>query len=84
MKPHLDSLDQRPPATAPQILEDATNRIDLIRGDLNALIRKLPNDDTPMFTIVDIVNALWNLRNASVLLDKAADALEADAQAVKR
>lgn len=82
MKPHT-SLDRPAPAAAPQILEDATNRIDLIRGDVNAVIRDLP-DDTPMFAIVDIVNALWNLRNASVLLDKAADTLEADAVVIKR
>ncbi len=63
--------------TAPQQVDDAVNRIDLIRADVNALIRELP-DTVPMFALVDIVNALWNLRNASVLLDKAADALEAD------
>ncbi|WP_260760095.1 hypothetical protein [Mycobacterium sp. SMC-4] len=51
-------------------------RIDSIRADINAVIRDLP-DDVPMFALVDIVNALWNLRNASVLLDKANDTLEA-------
>lgn len=80
MKPQHDQLAA---TYAPLILEDATNRIDLIRADVNAVIRDLP-DDTPMFAIVDIVNALWNLRNASVLLDKAADALEADAGVVQR
>lgn len=80
MKPHPDQLV---PSYPPMTLEDATNRIDLIRADVNAVIRDLP-DDTPMFTLVDVVNALWNLRNASVLLDKAADALEADAAEVRR
>ncbi len=64
-------------------LSDAVTRIDLTRAHINAVIRDLP-DDSPMFVIVDIVNALWNLRNAAVLLDKATDALEADAQAVQR
>lgn len=68
--------------SAPQILDDATNRIDLIRADINAVIRDLP-DDVPMFALVDIVNALWNLRNASVLLDKASDTLESDTKAVR-
>lgn len=71
------------PPTTGQRLDDAVNRIDLVRTDINAVIRDLP-DDSPMFAIVDIVNALWNLRNASVLLDKATDALEADAAAVSR
>lgn len=63
--------------TTPQRLDDAVSRIDLIRNEINKMIRELP-DSTPMFAIVDIVNALWNLRNASVLLDKATDTLEAD------
>ncbi|QFS93784.1 hypothetical protein FIV07_23760 [Mycobacterium sp. THAF192] len=69
----------------PQIqrLDDAVNRIDLIRADINAVIRAMP-EDVPMFALVDIVNALWNLRNASVLIDKATDALEADTEAVTR
>lgn len=61
---------------APQALDDAVNRIDLIRADINTVIRDLA-EDTPMFAIVDVVNALWNLRNASVLIDKANDTLEA-------
>ena len=69
----------------PQIqrLDDAVNRIDLIRADLNAVVRDMP-EDVPIFALVDIVNALWNLRNASVLIDKATDALEADSEAVTR
>lgn len=68
---------------APKVLDDVTNRIDLLRADVNAVIRDLP-DDTPMFAIVDIVNALWNLRNASVLIDKATDTLEASARSEAR
>ncbi len=70
-----------PEPTAPQRIDDYVNKIDMLRADINAVIRTLP-DDTPMFVIVDITNALWNLRNASVLLDKASDTLEADAEAV--
>ncbi|MGP4058881.1 hypothetical protein ACTWP6_29390 [Mycobacterium sp. 4D054] len=75
-----------PPTRRPEVtdhLDAAVARIDSIRADINAVIRELP-EDVPMFALVDIVNALWNLRNASVLLDKANDALEADAQVVQR
>lgn len=75
MKPQIGSAAQR--------LDAAVNRIDLARADINAVIRDLP-DDTPMFAIVDVVNALWNLRNASCLIDKATDVLESDAKAVQR
>ncbi|GAA1681612.1 hypothetical protein MMUR_05570 [Mycolicibacterium murale] len=74
------------PTHAPTLtdrLDAAVTGIDSIRTDLNAVIREL-SDDTPMFVIVDIVNALYNLRNASVVLDKATDALEVDAEAVLR
>lgn len=74
-----------PPVQAPVTvdhLDAAVQRIDSLRADLNKVIRDLP-DETPMFAIVDIVNALWNLRNAGVVLDKAIDALE-DTQAVAR
>lgn len=67
-----------PPVRAPKPtdhLDAAVQRIDSIRADLNDVIRGLP-EDVPMFALVDIVNALWNLRNATVLLDKATDALE--------
>ncbi|MDH6245736.1 hypothetical protein [Mycobacterium sp. OTB74] len=70
------------PPTAAQVLDDAVNRVDLIRSDINAVIRDLP-DTAPMFAIVDIVAALSNLRNAAVLLDKATDRLEADAEVTR-
>ncbi|MBN7452614.1 hypothetical protein I3U53_21450 [Mycobacteroides abscessus subsp. abscessus] len=69
-----------PPTRQPEPadhLDAAVQRINAVRADLNAVIRSLP-DDTGMFVIVDVVNALWNLRNAAVLLDKAGDALEAE------
>ncbi|MFA7509460.1 MAG: hypothetical protein WCZ29_03150 [Mycolicibacterium vanbaalenii] len=75
-----------PPTRSPEPvdhLDAAVARIDSIRADINAVIRALP-DDVPMFALVDIVNALWNLRNASVLLDKANAALEVDAQVMQR
>ncbi|WP_199254457.1 hypothetical protein [Mycolicibacterium mengxianglii] len=75
-----------PPVRTPETddyLQAAVVKIDSIRTDVNTVIRELP-DDTPMFAIVDIVNALWNLRNAAVCLDKATDALVADAVAVGR
>lgn len=59
-------------------LDDAVFRIDSIRQTINAEIRDLP-EDVPMFALVDIVNALWHLRHASVLIDKATDTLDADA-----
>lgn len=74
-----------PPARTPEPddhLHAATVAIDGIRHNLNDVIRGLP-EDVPMFALVDIVNALWNLRNAAVLLDKATDALEADTKAVQ-
>lgn len=71
------------PPTIPQRLSQSTECIDTVRRFVNEIVRDLP-DDAPMFPIVDIVNALWNLRNASVLLDKAADTLEADTPAVTR
>lgn len=75
--------DYSPPPPEPTItqrLDASVNMIDLARGDINAVMRDLP-EDTSMWVIVDITNALGNLRNASVLLDKATDALEADAAA---
>jgi hypothetical protein len=75
-----------PPTRTPETvdhLDAVVTKIDSLRTDINAVIRDLP-DDTPMFAIVDIVNALWNLRNAAVCLDKATDALEADAVAALR
>lgn len=65
-----------PPATTAQRLDVAVNRIDLIRVDINTLLRELPTN-APLFGVVDIVAALGHLRQAAVLVDKAADQLEA-------
>lgn len=67
-----------PEPTITQRLDASVNMIDLARGDINAVIRDLP-EDTSMWVIVDITNALGSLRNAAVMLDKANDAIEADA-----
>jgi DNA replication initiation complex subunit (GINS family) len=72
-----------PPETPAQRLDVAVNRVDLVRHDVNVVLQVLPTD-APLFAVADIVAALGHLRNASVLLDKAADALEADAEAVIR
>ena len=72
-----------PPATAGQRLDIAVNRVDLIRADLNNELRQLPAD-APLFAVTDVVIALGHLRQAAVALDKASDALEADAAAVRR
>ncbi|BBX00470.1 hypothetical protein [Mycolicibacterium moriokaense] len=69
--------------THTQRLDDAVNRIDLIRADINAVIRDLP-ENVPMLALVDVVNSLWNLRNASVLLNKATETLEAAAEEVQQ
>lgn len=72
-----------PPETAAQRLDVATNRIDLLRHDLNEELQGLPTG-VPLFAVVDIVAALGHLRQAAVLLDQANDALEADAAEVRR
>lgn len=65
-----------PPTTASQRLDISVNRVDLLRHDLNELLRELPAD-APLMAIVDLVTALGHLRQAAVALDRAADQLEA-------
>lgn len=72
-----------PPETPAQRLDVAVNRVDLLRADINAVLRELP-PVAPLMTVVDIVSALGHLRQAAVLIDKATDALEADAAVVTR
>ena len=72
-----------PPESLAQRLDVAVNRVDLLRHDINGVVQQLPTD-APLLTVADVVTALGHLRQASALLDKAADALEIDAQAVKR
>lgn len=72
-----------PPESLAQRLDVAVNRVDLLRHDINGVVQQLPTD-APLLTVADVVTALGHLRQASALLDKASDELEADAQAVKR
>ena len=72
-----------PPETVAQRIDVAVNKVDLLRHDLNEILRELP-ESAPLFAVADIVVALGHLRRAAVALDKATDALEADAKAVTR
>lgn len=63
--------------TTPRRLDDSVNRVDVIRADLNTVLREMASDDAPMFVVVDVVNALYHLRAAAVLIDQANDRLEA-------
>lgn len=72
-----------PPETAAQRLDVAVNRVDLIRHDLNEILRELPTD-APLFAVADLVTALGHLRQGAIAIDKASDRLEADAAAVAR
>ncbi len=72
-----------PPETAAQRLDVAVNRIDLLRHDLNEILREVP-DTAPLFAVSDVVTALGHLRQAAVTLDRATDAMEADAKAALR
>lgn len=58
-------------------LDSAVNLTDLARTDLNAVLRTLP-DDVPLFAVVDLVAALGHLRLAAIMIDRAADALNAE------
>lgn len=69
------------PATLAQQLDAATNRIDLLRRDLNAVLRELPTD-SPLFAAVELVTGLCHLKRAAVALDRAADLI--DTEAVQR
>lgn len=70
--------DYTPPETPAQQVDVAVNRVDLIRADVNKVLRELPVN-APLMAIVDIVTALGHLRQAAVALDRANDQLEADA-----
>lgn len=72
-----------PPETVAQYIDVAVNKVDLIRHDLNEILRELP-ESAPLFAVADIVVALGHLRRAAVALDRATDSLESDAQAVRR
>lgn len=67
-----------PPETTAQRLDVLVNKIDLVRHDGNEILQALPAD-APLFAVTDVVVALNHLRQAAVALDRANDALEADA-----
>lgn len=72
-----------PPETVAQHIDIAVNKVDLLRHDLNEILRELP-ESAPLFAVADIVVALGHLRRSAVALDRATDALESDAQVVTR
>lgn len=74
-----------PTTTAPAVpqvsdislmIDTTVNMADLARGDISRLMPQLPAA-TSLWVHVDLVRAIGHLRQASVLLDKAADAIEA-------
>ncbi|MGV0746261.1 hypothetical protein [Mycolicibacterium sp. XJ870] len=67
----------------PARLDDAVNRVDLIRADVNKVLRELPVD-APLFAVTDVVVALNHLRQSAIALDRANDALEADVAEANR
>ncbi|MDA4103514.1 hypothetical protein MMON44395_18270 [Mycolicibacterium monacense DSM 44395] len=71
-----------PPESPSQRLDVAANRVDLLRHDINDVLRDLP-ETAPLFAVADVVTALGHLRRAAVALDRANDVLEGD-EAVKR
>lgn len=72
-----------PPETIAQRLDVLVNRVDIMRHDLNETLRELPAD-APLMAVVDVVTGLGHLKRVAVALDRATDALEADAAAVTR
>lgn len=64
-----------PPTTQAQQFDVLVNRIDLVRHDGNEILRQLPAS-APLFAVVDLVTALGHLRQAAVLIDRVADALD--------
>ncbi|AYE93446.1 hypothetical protein C0J29_00065 [Mycobacterium paragordonae] len=60
------------------LLDQTANMLTLARNDANSAFRILPND-APLFAIVDLVTALGHLRQASILIDRVAESLDAEA-----
>ncbi|OBG11689.1 hypothetical protein A5768_11445, partial [Mycolicibacterium fortuitum] len=58
------------------VFDRATNMADLARADISKLLPTLP-DGINLWVFVDLVRAVHHLRQAVVLIDKAADAIEA-------
>lgn len=72
-----------PPESPAQQLDVAVNRIDILRADLNKVLDSLPSD-APLFGCADLTTGICHLKRASEKINRAAEVLEADAQAVKR
>ncbi len=66
------------PTDTALMFDRATNLADLARGDISKLLPTLP-DGTSLWVHVDLVRAVHHLRQAVVLIDKAADAIDAEA-----
>lgn len=67
---------RRPVPESALKLDESVNVVDLVRHDLNVVFRELPAN-APLFAVSDLVGALCHLRQAAVLIDRAADLLEA-------
>lgn len=66
----------RPPEPTPvERIDKAIMSVDELRRDINAVVRDLPAD-APLIAVADVVAALGHLREAAVVLDKAADTLK--------
>ena len=61
--------------TEVQLLCNAVNLVDSARHDI-ATVTGMLTDGAPLFAVVDVVAALSHLRQAAVLIDKAADQFE--------
>ena len=67
-----------PPSVLSQqalLLDTISNLVDLARADGNRVLRELPRT-APLFGVVDLVTALGHLRQAALLVDRCADALD--------
>lgn len=59
------------------LLDEAVNRLDALRLDLDAVLRTLP-DDAPLWSVVDLADVNDQLRTARAVLDRCADNIGAD------
>lgn len=75
---HATDLPVALPTDIALMFDRATNLADLARGDVSKLLPTLP-DGISLWVHVDLVRAVHHLRQAVVLIDKAADAIEAEA-----
>lgn len=77
-------VDQNlPEASVPQRLDDAGNWLGVVQADLTTALGELTGD-TSMSVVVDLTNAIWNVRTAAALLEKATTTLEAATAEVTR